>query len=358
MATSYNSDRPPSWAAVRASVIANQFPDTRPYANDWYPWRQCPFCGYRKKGAAAFHETYGFKCFKCQKRPTLEELIALAGGVVDESSLMRLPPAAPKPMQAWQFDPMAYHRRYIAPLDLAARWAAYKPISEESIMRYQLGYGTLPPHSFDGDRPIYTMGCDHKRLIYANLENRDRQPTAFRGRQVTCECKDSGGDRLKWITVKGALAWLWGESLLAQAEGRSVIVVENPIDAILTMQAMPDVIAVAGTGGASTWRPDWTRAIALAAPASVLVALDNDLIGYPNRETAIAQLDSWIAKQTAKHGQRPSEAAIAQQAGKAMGPKIANGLRAEGAKADLWHWPDGTAAKMDFGQYLIDQGCF
>ena len=65
-----------------------------------------------------------------------------------------------------------------------------------------------------------------------------------------------------------------------------------------------------------------------------------------------------LVKMLRQHGQRPSDYAIAQQANKAMGYKVADGLRAEGVKADLWAWPDGTPAKMDFGQYLIDSGCF
>lgn len=317
----------------------------------------CPFCGHRRK--AGIGTGGAFVCFTC-RRPvtTVDEWAELAGRLavpilIDPMPIKRSPS---RPAATWQHDPMHWHSRLIAPLDLVSRWQDYKPVSEESIMRYQLGYGSLPPIGANADgSPVYTMRCNHPRLTYSNIENADRQPCGFRGRQLSCTCQSDKPGDLKWLTVTGTSAWLWNSMSLARAAGRWIVVSENPIDGILGEQAMSDVVPVAGTAGAGTWRAEWTRLIVSARPRGVLIWYDNDLIGNPTEEARESLIAAWIAKQTA-HGRPPTAAEIEYQRTKAMGPKIATWIRAAGVKAEPYQWGAGTAPKMDMGSFLMNGG--
>jgi hypothetical protein len=334
--------------------IATQIGRAR--ATGFYPLGQCPYCNRRDK--AAVKPGVGFNCYSCKRIVyTLDEWSDLAARLA--TPVTERPKPLPKTKaespKTWQHDPMKYHSRYISGLDVAERWQAYKPISEENVMRYQLGYGVLPPIKYERGEPVYTMRCNHLRLIYANIENSPHQPVAFRGRQIDCACKNEKPGDLKWLTVAGARKWLWNSADLKNAAGRCLIVAENPIDAILIMQAEPTVYAIAGTAGAGTWDREWSQMIAAANPTAVLVWYDNDLIGNPTEETRESMLAAWIAKER-RAGREPSEGQIHQERTKAMGPKIAAQLQALGVKAQPYTWADGTRPKMDAGQYLVDSG--
>jgi hypothetical protein len=340
-------------------AIADQLGDRSRQRSGFYAFDYCPFC-HKKRKAAIKPGRGGFKCYSCEEQVhTLEEwqhLASVLATPITDAPPPREKAARKEDPKVWQADPMRYHSRYIAPLDLAERWAAYKPISAENVMRYQLGYGTLPPIGRDRNgQPRYTMGCAHKRLTYANIENAQRQPVGFRGRQIECSCyADEPGD-LKWITVAGTRAWLWNSYNLAQAAGRWIIVAENPIDGILIEQAQPDIYPLAGTAGAGTWYPEWTQMIAAARPKGVLIWYDNDLIGCPTPETRDLLVEQWIAKMIAK-GRQPTAAQIEHQRTKAMGPKISTDLQALAIKAQPYRWAPGTPPKMDSGQHLINAG--
>jgi hypothetical protein len=122
-----------------------------------------------------------------------------------------------------------------------------------------------------------------------------------------------------------------------------VAICENFVDAILVMQCYPDVIAIAG-GGAS-WQDEWTQQLAQRRPCSVLVLLDNDLVGFPNAETYAALSAQW-------QRERPSTAIPEPR-----GPKIATALLAAGVRTVRGpNWPRGTPPRWDIGSELMQEG--
>lgn len=316
----------------------------------------CPFCGGRKKGGVK--PGRGYKCLVCDNKLTTEE------DWLDLAARLNTPiqiDAKPKEKVAsramlWMDDPGLWQSRLTSHPDLISAWAAYKPVTPESIMRYQLGYGVMPPTEIKNGRKLYTFGCNHARLTYADIENIDGKPMAFRGRQVVCACQaDKPGD-LKWLTIKGASAWLWNSHNLRQARGRWIVQTENPIDAILLMQAYPDVYAVAGTAGASTWLDAWSYQIAAVKPLGFISALDNDLIGHPTPQTRAMLLALWTMKMIMR-GNPPTPQMIEQQRTKAMGPRVSASVKAAGvARSRCYTWAEGTKPKQDIGQHLIDRG--
>lgn len=329
----------------------------------FYQFDRCPFCGAgerRPRRVAGVGGKSGkFKCFKCTPTPLSVDEFLEKMGATPQAPLVATSQPEPERKRGiplWQLDPMKYHSRLTSASGLVERWQSYKPVSEAMIMRYQLGYGPLPPIRKNKDGSLaYSMGCEHDRLVYANLENRDRQAVAFRGRQLGCQCHNLKPGDLKWLTIAGGKAWLFNAAAVERSYRAQIIIVEQPIDAILTMQAMPDVLAVAGTAGAGTWRPEWTKLIVNAAPESVLVWLDNDLIGGPNEATREALIMERKAKIEAR-GQVATQAMINGWRESAMAPKIVADLQRLGCYAAQWQWPDGTPAHMDNGQFLINEG--
>lgn len=324
----------------------------------------CPFCGFKEKVprrvAGVDAKTGGFKCFLCTTTMIgVDEFLNRMNIPVDQRTI---PATVVKHerrregLMLWQLDPMRYHAQLTNAPELVERWQSYKPISHDMILKYQLGYGLLPPIKKDADGTIrYTQGCTHPRLVYANIENVNRQPVAFRGRQLACSCKNRKPGDLKWLTITGGKAWLFNARAVEQSRGASIIIVEQPTDAILVMQAMPDVIAVAGTAGAGTWRAEWTKLIVQAQPASILQWLDNDLAGNPNEETREIQIAERIEKYRQKN-MDVTPAMIQSWRESSGGPKIVAQFQAYNAPIGSWQWPTGTPTEMDAGQYLINEG--
>lgn len=322
----------------------------------------CPMCDARPR-KAAISSNGTFYCFVCGKHEIADVCAALGiiiqGGSVSDTTSRRTEKKQPRQSSAylWQLDPMQWHSRLIRPLDVVARWQAYKPISEQNIMHYQLGWGPLPPYGKNEHGYLYAGRCGHKRLVYANIENVDKIPSAFRGRQVECSCCAEKKGDLKWLTSLGAGAWLHGAAEIERSNNAHIIIAENPIDRLLIKQAMPEVVTGGPTAGAGTWLIEWSKIIYRANPKSVMFWYDNDLIGCPNPETLEILIAEWIAKMIEK-GKPPSQQMIDHQRTKAMGPKNAAQLQAMGIHAGAFSWPGGTRPRMDSGQYLIDNGAF
>lgn len=332
----------------------------------FYQFDHCPFCGagdrHIRRCAAIGSTTGAFKCFRCTpKAISVDAFLHKMGQNPSHqipATIIKPKPAQRRGIPIWQLDPMKYHSRLTSAADVVQQWQRYKPITEDMIMRFQLGYGVLPPVRQDKDGTLhYTQKCSHPRLTYANLENPDRQATAFRGRQLDCSCfKEKPGD-LKWLTITGADAWLFNSMAVERSRGAYIIIAEQPIDSILAMQAMPDVLAVAGTAGAGTWKPEWSQLIAKAEPRGVLVWYDNDLIGNPNEEAREGLIAARREKMEAR-GIHVTDSMIQNWRRSAMAPQIVRDLRHLHIPAETFNWPLGTQWHMDAGQYLIDQGAF
>lgn len=285
-------------------------------------YADCPFCGKEaKKGQKHFSFCEdGYTCWVCDAKGGLGKLAQHIGaGAIAERPARRVTP--PQEPRSWQQRPEYYLSRYTGALDRVTRWAAYKPLSLDSIQRWQLGAGVLP-----------SSRCQHRRLILPVFDQ--GRIVAFHGRAYLPDDTDA-----KWLTSGGSSKQvLFNGDLLRR--GATVLIVENFIDCLLAMQAAPDVVAVAG-GGAS-WQEAWTQQIAQSWPKQVLVWLDNDLVGNPNPLTYRQLLAEWhAAHPQATHTPEPN------------GPKIANALLEAGIKASVYQWPAGTPAKADIGSALM-----
>lgn len=302
---------------------------------------ECPFCFAKgKAGLTRIDGKHRFNCFVCCKKvqspDEWDELAARMAAPMQYQATATPKQATVKREYPWQNDPMKWHSRYTNNTQaVIAAWQAYKPLSEAMILRCQLGLGRMPHTS-----------CEHPRLIYANIENRDKQATAFRGRVRGCGCDP------KWLTIAGSNAWLWGGyHILKMVEGKDLIIGENPIDGILAMQELKKY-SVAGTAGAGTFPMEWCKMIAAARPKRVLVWYDNDLIGNPTPYTKELLVAEWIEKMRSR-GVEPSAQQIEQQRTKAMAPKIVSWLRGLHIPTFAYTWAEGTTPRMDMGEYII-----
>jgi phage/plasmid primase-like uncharacterized protein len=289
---------------------------------------ECPFCG--KRGKFGFCDKY-YKCFSgsCVGTGSLWDLAEkLRVGFIAVETATKITRNKEQPLRDWQQSPDPYINRYCEAFDRIEAWQRYKPLSLDMIAHWRLGVGKLP---FTDENGRVYFG-KYRRLIV---------PTFSQGKLVALEGRafhpdDTGA---KWICATGSnKRVLFNADLLKP--GCTVIICENKTDALLVMQAAPDVVAVAG-GGAS-WQDAWTAQIAQSKPKQVLVWLDNDGPGCPNAETYRAFVADW--KQ--KHPQ-------ADRIPEPNGPKIANALLEAGVKASVYQWPNGTPAKADIGMALM-----
>jgi hypothetical protein len=122
-----------------------------------------------------------------------------------------------------------------------------------------------------------------------------------------------------------------------------VFVLEAPPDAMLMMQQAPNVIAVANTAGAHTWRDEWTQLLVDAKPELVIVGYDNDLAGMASGEVREALLAEWR--------ENHPKAARPPQAG---GWMLLNRLRNAGIPAEPWDW-SGRPPGADMGDILMEE---
>jgi len=139
-----------------------------------------------------------------------------------------------------------------------------------------------PAYRFQGEagpfeRKIYLYVYVLAGMIYPVYE--EEAVVALRGRAVDCTCP-------KWLNSKGSKVALWGSQYLRL--GAQVYIVENPVDAMLLMQEWPTKVAVAGTGGAGTWRDEWTKRILTSRPSQIWIVYDNDVAGK-NGSAKVAQ---------------------------------------------------------------------
>jgi hypothetical protein len=300
--------------------------------NVWYE-PDCPFCGKGKRHfgyTAGFCEGGRFKCFHCNRDGSLYALAKergiLPGPDYAPKQLARpsmeapQQPAAPPEWLPYAEKLVSGYTAHPKRFDL---WQAYKPLSRETIERWELGVGYLP-------KPF-----DYATWLTFPVRNTAGQIIALRGRAIRPDQKP------KWATMTGSETTLF--NLPSAGRGRIAWVIENMVDALMVMQQHRDYDAFAPTTGVSTWRSEWTQALAAAKYELVVVAYDNDLPGQPSPSIRQRLLDAWQAEHP---GMKPPDA---------NGPKVANELLRAGVNVVLYEWPGFAPAKADIG-WLLSQG--
>lgn len=276
----------------------------------------CPSCGENRKRKSAF-SPHGFKCFVCGETMSLHKLAKTQRLDANKEPNRVIIPKPPQP-RYWHKEPERWLQRTLDHPRRIEIWQAYRPFTLESISKYQLGVGSVP-----------STPCPHERLTYPYL---DDERITLRGRMINCPCDPKA---MKWLTAGGGRAALWGIEYLRP--GGVVVICESPVDAMLLMQFDASLTAVASTAGASTWKREWTEAIAAVSPLFLLIALDNDLQGQATGETRQKLAYEWLKK-------RP-------KLPKANGPYIANQFLKAGIRTHLYPW-ENAPAKADIGWML------
>jgi len=297
----------------------------------------CPLCGKAAvRGQTHFSfSVRGGKCFVCGGGIGLYTLAMQSGLYQARPELEHkyLRPAAPprkvetpwddKRDYSWHLDRYAHHP------DRMRLWQTYKPLPAQVIKAYKLGVGAFPE---------YTSKCPHERLMVPIISA--GKVIGFRGRSLGCDCG-------KWLSNKGYEVTLFnGERLVdgprrsfgwapgdRSAMGRWVVIVENPIDAILLEYVDSRKVAVA-TCSVSYWQDDWTEALASSRCKGVCVAYDNDRPGNGGGEVGRI---SWITE----HGRDIEPNGI----------RLANRLLRAGVTVRLSPWGD-SPARADVGDLL------
>lgn len=285
----------------------------------------CPWCGKEvKRGQTHFSfSERGFKCFVCGE----------GGGLWRLAEQLQVTPVVttvrpvrvqeqPKP-RYWQQNPNRFLQAFLEAPTRLTDWQSYKPLTIESISRWQLGVGPLP-----------NSRCQHPRLILPVY--RDGKVVALHGRAYRTDDHDA-----KWLTAGGSTKdVLFNAELLTP--GCTVVICENMIDAILSMQTEPGIVAV--SGGGVNWREEWTARLVAARPSQVICWLDHDLAGNGSRYHHAELVAEWFER-------NPKATYVPDPAG----PKIANELLAAGLKATVYTWPMGTPIHADLGWALMPE---
>jgi ribosomal protein S27E len=295
---------------------------------------QCPACGHEaeksQRAATSMSET-GWKCQVCGEGGTLTDLAKRTGlsgmplegyrkPVERRNEQKRLP-------AQWTRNPAAYLDTFLEHPRRLEAWQSYKRLTLESIARYRLGYGVLPASK-----------CQHPRLIVPLFHQ--KQIVGFRGRATACQCT-------KWLSSGGSQNICVG--LGAIKPGDRVALIENEIDRILCQEHDPSVKMLALPFGVASWQQEWTEELVRRKPAHVLIILDNDLAGNPNREAYQHGIELWNAKMDAmiaagKIKTKPDRPPVPH------GYKYLRLFRADGLNADRYIWPNGTPYKYDIGE--------
>jgi len=314
----------------------------------------CPNCGKesRRTNVHFSFSERGCKCFVCGYKDSLPGLSRKLG--MNDDREYRAPayiPPAPEPVKIpqWQKNKDAVMDGYVNNSRRFDAWAAYKPVSRENVIGYALGYGPLPP---------YSSRCSHDRLIVPMFAGSEL--VGIRARQIDCDCDK------KWLTAAGSKPVLYNGGCLvnspqkraAMALGAStrdfsthnvIVIVENPVDAILVSQATA-YIGVA-TLGVTIWQEAWTQAIQESKPELVVVVYDNDIAG--NNGSA-EEIRYWRQSMIQKMRDNPKIKINLDHPPTPNGVRLVNQLLEAKIPARLYQWPAETPRKFDVGSLLTN----
>jgi len=284
----------------------------------------CPNCGKLvKKGQTHFgYSNLGAKCFACGWGGGLDKLAELLHIEIGEY----IPPVyVEKPKRKiarWRLNPWGLLDRYENHPERYHRWMLYKPLTQETIEKNGLGYGSLP---FWGDNDWYMSKT--KFLTVPVYED---------GALIRIHGRNTGNYGAKWVCASGSGAALFNADNLP--ENRIVWICENYVDALWLEQEYPQWSAVA-IGGVSLWDKRWATKLASRKPVQVIVALDKDLVGNGAGNHHRSLIAEWKGKK------EPVPA----------GPAIANDLLRVGVRSILFRWPDEAPAKAGV-DWLLERG--
>ncbi len=303
-------------------------------------WADCPQCGKPRKDKKFSFNERGAHCFVCNYSANLN---ALADKVGLKDQRPYTPPQraqeTPHAPRAWQADA----ELIVSSCESDPRIASVlertgKPLKSETIAANRLGVGAFPgglwfagkwedvaklgkPRFVDENNTPHWV-CTHDRLIVP-IFDAAFVITGFRCRAFQCDCT-------KWLSPGGSVLQLY--NVHAVRRGQPVVIVENPIDALLITERWYPAVA---TFGVSIWKDDYTAQLTALSPEIIISAYDNDAPGYTTDRRIIA---AWIRQ----HKCAPP----------LNGLKLANRLCEAGLPAKPYVWPVGTPAKYDIGQML------
>lgn len=290
----------------------------KPNARGWYD-AQCPACGKAPQHGQThfgYRETGGH-CFVCGWSGSLRELAELLRISGDEYIAPARQPQPPKPIARWRLNSAKLLAQYHDNPNRLERWRRYKPVTDETIERFDFGLGRLP---FQNEQNEWYMSRAEWLIVPVRTDN---ELVALRGRNLT-------NHGAKWICATGSEMALWNVEQVRL--GATVWLCENYVDAALLMQKYPQWDAVS-IGGATTWNRRFAHQLVARRPARVIVALDNDLPGNGGGK----RREQWLAEWTAQHPFAVPPAA--------NGPKIVDELQLAGVSALLFDWPEDAPHK-------------
>lgn len=278
----------------------------------------CPSCGHEsspKRPHCSFNE-HGWHCFPC----------GAGGGIRQLADLVKLPEYQrvaetrvnhPKPKQTWSWftradEIISGFESHPLRFEL---WGNHKNTSIETVKRHRFGVGVLPASK-----------CRHDRLIVPIFVG--SECVGLRGRQLSCDCG-------KWLTSGGTVLKnlpLYGDDALTA--NCVVWIVENCVDA-------RNIYARTGFTGCaiysvSYWREEWIETLRAAHPRTIVIALDNDLVGNGGAQRRSEFFEMWKSKHPT--GGIPESAGI----------RIVNTLLQAGLPAILYDWKR-SEHKADIG---------
>lgn len=292
----------------------------------------CPFCGGEDRFTIVrFNDgRLGWLCRHCapgryHTEREYNDRIGQPVQIPDPAPLK--PPQRQQTAPEWRKAGERFVAAYEAHPDRYALWRAHKPISEETIYRRRFGVGVLP-----------SSQCKHSRLILP-VYGAGGDLVCLRGRSLGCGCP-------KWLTAGG-----WSLSTMPlygldepHDPGATLWIVENPVDALLVRQMTTGRHWACATLSVSYWSDAWLEAIRETAPARVVVAYDNDLVGNGGAVNRPAMLAAWRAALPPNRRDMPEP----QPNGCTLAARLANGLR---VPVRLFDW--GTSPhKADIGSLL------
>lgn len=252
-----------------ASIVASRS-KAEPIGTNQFFLPHCPFCGKDngKHVSSRFGQTnvgVFFKCFSCGEACSIQTLGETLGVLArnesitpEEVSKVKIVFSEPKDPDWWEsrYDLLESYQKNG---QVYSKWAMCgKRIRPDEVVKYQLGYGTLP------------NGYD-ERIIVPIFSGDDL--IGFRGRDV------DNHSQLKWMSTDNKILSSLEKPPFYNhlSEYKHLLIVENMVDAILVNERTP--YNAIPTMSVVYWNDLWFEEIRKLNPVSIIVAYDKDIYG-------------------------------------------------------------------------------